>query len=98
MATYPYDSKRRTSALIKSLRTLVEKDPEQEVQGFAVPVLAAALEAVKQSMPNDPVVKSLVDIVSADFIGSGDVIRAADMLLIAEQLDAAIGPRPAFVA
>jgi hypothetical protein len=40
------------------------------------------------------VVKALVDLVSADHIGSGESLRAADMLVIAEQLEAAIGPRP----
>jgi hypothetical protein len=96
--TYPYTAKQRVEGLTKSLSKLVASDPEQQVQGFAVPVLAAALDDIKQALPTDPVVKSLVDLMSADAIGSGDPIRAADMLVIAEQLDAAIGRRPAFVA
>jgi len=40
----------------------------------------------------------LVDVVSADMIGSGDSIRAAVMLVVAEQLDAAIGNRPFAIA
>lgn len=95
MSGYPYDSKRRVTALIKSL---VQRDPEQEVQGIALPVLDAALGAIKQSKPDDPVVVALVDLMSADFIGSGDTVRAADMLVVAQQLSAAIGPRPMFVA
>jgi hypothetical protein len=95
---FPYKAKQRTEALIKSLDKLVASDPEQQVQGFAVPVLAAALEDIKQSMPQDPVVKALVDLMSADAIGSGDPIRAADLLVIVEQLDAAIGKRPIVVA
>jgi hypothetical protein len=91
---HPYKAKERVEALIKSLRTLIQKDPEQEVQGFALPVLDAALTDVKQAMPNDPVLRSLVDLFSADFIGAGEPVRAADMLLVAEQLDAAIGSRP----
>jgi hypothetical protein len=96
--TYPYDAKRRIEALIKSLQTLVKRDPEQEVQGLAIPVLDAVLASVKKTMPDDPVVRSLVDVVSADMIGSGDSIRAADMLVVAEQLDAAIGNHPFAVA
>lgn len=96
--SYPYKAKQRVESLIKSLETLVGSDPEQQVQGFAVPVLAAALDDVKQALPNDPVVEALVELVSADAIGSGDPIRAADMLIIARQLDAAIGRRPVFVA
>lgn len=42
--------------------------------------------------------KALVDLVSADAIGMGDPIRAADMLVIARQLDAAIGSTPPLIA
>ncbi len=61
---------------------------------MAIPVVAAALEAIKRSKPDDPVVAAIVDLFSADFIGAGETIRAADMLIVAEQLDAAIGPPP----
>jgi hypothetical protein len=96
--SYPYKAKQRVESLIKSLENLISSDPEQQIQGFAVPVLAAALDDVKQALPSDPVVTALTDLVSADAIGSGDVIRAADMLVIARQLDAAIGRRPVVVA
>lgn len=91
---YPYEAKRRIDALVSSLRTLHQRDPEQEVQGIALPVLAAALADIQASLPSDPVVMALVDLFSADFIGAGEPVRAADMLVIAEQLDAAIGPWP----
>lgn len=95
---YPYDAKRRVDALIKSLNTLVARDPEQEVQGIAIPVLDAALTEIKAAMPDDAVVRALVDLVSADHIDSGEALRAADMLVVAEQLDAVIGPRPIAIA
>ncbi|MGH3762945.1 hypothetical protein [Actinophytocola sp.] len=94
---YPYDAKQRVEALIRSLQTLIKRDPEQEVQGLAVPVLSATLDAIKRATPDDPVVGSLVELMSADFIGAGEPIRAADMLVVAEQLDAAIGSRPPLV-
>lgn len=97
MAKYPHEANRRVKALISSLQTLIARDPEQEVQGMAVPVLGAALEAIKQSKPDDPVVQALVELMSAEFIGAGEPIRAADMLVIAEQLSAAIGPPPVYV-
>jgi hypothetical protein len=93
-ADYPYDAKRRVEALIGSLKVLVARDPEQEVQGIALPVLDASLEAIKAAKPKDPVVLALVELMSADFIGAGEPVRAADMLVVAEQLDAAIGHRP----
>lgn len=95
---YPYKAKQRIEALIASMELVIKRDPEQEVQGIALPVLDAALQDVKQAIPEDPVVNSLVELMSADFIGSGDTIRAADMLVVAKQLDAAIGNRPMFVA
>lgn len=61
---YPYQAKRRVTALIASLQTLIKRDPEQEVQAIALPVLDAALTDVKQAMPDDPVVQSLVDLFS----------------------------------
>jgi hypothetical protein len=91
---YPYKAKDRVQALVGTLKTLVDRDPEQEVQGLALPVLDATLAAIKESMPDDPVVDAVAETFSADVIGSGETIRAADMLMIAEQLDAAIGDRP----
>lgn len=98
MNRYPHDAKRRVEALISSLRTLIRRDPEQEVQGLALQVLGASLDSIKRSLPNDPVATSVIDIFSATFIGVGETVRAADMLVIAEQLDAAIGPPPPMVA
>lgn len=95
---YPYEAKRRVEALIQSLKTMVTRDPEQEVQGLALPVLDATLTAIKEAVPDDPVVQSVAETFSADVIGSGEPIRAADMLLIAEQLDAAVGPWPISIA
>jgi hypothetical protein len=94
MMEYPHIAKRRIEALIKSLETVIWRDPEQEVQGLAIPVLDAALGDIRVALPDDPVVASLVDLVSADWIASGEAIRAADMLHVAQQLDAAIGDRP----
>jgi hypothetical protein len=53
--------------------------------------MAAALEPIKRSKPDDPVVLALVGLFSADFIGAGEPIRTADMLIVGEQLDAQSG-------
>lgn len=98
MSEYPYQARQRVDALINSLLTLIKRDPEQEVQGIALPVLDAALTDVKRAMPHDPVVQALVDLFSADFIGAGEPVRAADMLVVAQQLDAAIGHPPVVIA
>jgi hypothetical protein len=71
--------------------TLISRDPNSTVQGIAIPVLAATLEAVKKATPGDPVVRAVVDLLSADVIGKAEPTCAADMLVVAEQLDAGIG-------
>jgi hypothetical protein len=81
-------------ALISSTTTLVQRDPEQEVQGDGLVVADAAISAVKAALPDDPVVAAMPDLISADRIGSGEGLRAADLLVVAEQLSAAIGPPP----
>lgn len=98
MSDYPYDAKRRVEALIKTLRTLVARDPEQEVRGIALPVLDAALDDIWRVRPNDPVVAAVVEPVSVETIEAGEPLRAADLLVMAEQLDAAIGPYPIAIA
>ncbi|MFE9606830.1 hypothetical protein [Streptomyces hokutonensis] len=91
---YPYDAKQKIEALIETLETLTKKDPEQEIQGIALPVLDAVIESVRAALPGDPVVDAVRSIISADQIASGEPVRAADALVVAKQLDAAIGPRP----
>jgi hypothetical protein len=91
---YPYDAKRRVTALVDSLKILIAKDPEQEVQGIALSVVDAAIGSIKAARPNDPVVAAVAELFSADLIGTGEPARAADLLVVAQQLDAAVGPYP----
>ena len=95
---YPYDAKRQIESLVETLETLTKRDPEQEVQGFALPVLDAVIETVRTVLPDNPVVEAVRGILSPEQIASGEPIRAADALLVAKQLDAAIGPYPPVVA
>lgn len=94
MEEFPYDAKRRTEALIESMRALIARDPEQEIRGIALNVADAAIRAVKEAKPDDPVVSATAELFSADMIASGEGVRAADLLVVAQQLDAAIGPWP----
>jgi hypothetical protein len=45
---------------------------QTEVQGIALPVLDAALEAIKAALPNDPVVRAVAGIISPETIEAGD--------------------------
>jgi hypothetical protein len=77
---------------------LTRRDPEQEVQGIALPVLDAVIESVRTALPDDPVVQAVRGIVTPEQIALGEPVRAADALLVAKQLDAAVGPFPPVVA
>jgi hypothetical protein len=80
---------------MRALEEVVKKDPEQEVMGMALPVFDAVIEAIKDELGKDnPVVAAIAGVISADMIGAGEPVRAADALLVAQMLDAEIGPRP----
>lgn len=91
MEDYPYTAKRRIVALIKTLEAATQQDPEQEVRGIALPVLDDVIVDVKAVLSEDPVVKRVEDVISPQAIGRGEPVRAIDALLVARQLDAAIG-------
>jgi hypothetical protein len=95
---YPYEAKHKIVALIETLEPLTKRDPEQEVQGIALPVLDAVIEAACAARSDDPVVQSARGIITPEQIESGEPVRAADALLVAKQLDAAIGAYPPVVA
>lgn len=94
---FPYEAKRRVVALIETLEPMVKRDPEQEIRGVAVPVFEAALDVLKSALPHDPVVAAVVGAYAHE-IETGEPVRAVDALLVARQIDAAIGPYPIVVA
>jgi hypothetical protein len=91
---YPRAEKAKIIALVETLKMLVERDPEQEVQGIALPVLDAVLEATRRVCPDDAVVQAARSVISPEQIESGEPVRAADALLVAKQIDVAIGSEP----
>jgi hypothetical protein len=91
---YPRAAKAKITALVETLETLTNRDPDQEVQGIALPVLDAVIEAVRLVRPDDPAVKAARSIISPEQIESGEPVRAADALVVAKQLDVAIGSPP----
>jgi DNA-binding PucR family transcriptional regulator len=87
-----YWAHKRLDALIESMKALIEHDSEQEVRGIALEVVDAAIAAVKAVKPDDPVVAATSALFSADLIASGEGVRAADLLVVAQQLEAALDP------
>lgn len=99
MALTKRDAYRRVRALRQTLESSVAGDPEQEVQGLALPVLDAAFVAARQFLANDdPLAHVATDAVSAEMIEAGEPLRAVDALHVARQLEAALGePRSGVV-
>ena len=94
---YPYEAKRRVVALLEALGPASQRDPEQEIRGIAVPVLEATLDVLKGTLQDDPVVLAVVGAYEHE-IATGEPVRAVDALLVAKQIDAAIGPYPLVIA
>lgn len=92
---YPYEAKQRVTALIEAMATVLKQDPDLKVEGVAVPVLHAVIEAIKDGIGQDnPVVQSAAAVISPETVASGEAIRAADALIVARILDGEIGPYP----
>jgi hypothetical protein len=68
------------SGLRQQLSGLVDKDPEQDVRGIAIPVIDALVGEARSFLDDDPVVARVQDVLSA---GAFDgYVRAADLLLV----------------
>lgn len=73
--------------LHRDLQRLVDRDPEQEVQGVALPLVDAVVSEATRSLPASSTLgQQVVELVSLDSIEKGDPIRAADALLVVGQL------------
>ena len=89
------DAQKRAKRLYRDLKQIVERDPEQEVQGIALPVLDACLSAIRSVAADDPVLSTVQDVISAETIANGDPVRAVDALVVVGQVIAVIGSPPA---
>jgi len=93
------EARRILRALQRDLQKITARDPEQEVQGIAIPAVDAALAAIRDLIPESPVVSSIADVISPDAIDRGEPIRAVDVLLVVGILREALPqPRPAMPA
>lgn len=95
---YPYEAKAQIEALIETLSEMVKRQPDQTVQGVALPVLDAVLNSIQGVRPNNPVVVAARGVIRPEQVAAGEPVRAVDVLVVAKQLSAAIGPYPLVVA
>ncbi len=83
----PWQVRRQLDGLIKQLEGITKRDPEQEVQGIALPVLDAVISNAKTLIgDDDPVAKAAADVISPETIERGEPIRSVDALLVAQTL------------
>jgi hypothetical protein len=55
-----HEAANQASGLASRLKAIQARDPEQEVQGIAVPVVSAVLEAGRAFLPSDhPVISQI---------------------------------------
>ena len=77
----------RVLSLRNHLQTIVDKDPEQEVQGLALPVLDAVLTESSKLLPaGDVAVDASRGLITPGTVAAGEPMRAVDVLLVADQL------------
>jgi hypothetical protein len=95
MTEYPCAAKRHITALIESLRPVVQRHPNQMVDASIISILRVVLDTVKDDMPDNPIIAVIVD---RYWEAAGESVRADSLLLVAQQLDAAIGDAPPTVA
>lgn len=73
------------------LERIIDKDPEQEVRGLAIPVLDAIVEAVKQHLVHHEVAQQIAGIISVNAVAEGEPLRATDALIVVAALRTALG-------
>lgn len=91
------EAHRRVAGLRKTLEAMVRRDPEQEVQGMALPVVDACFEAARQHLwEDDPLRRVATEVITPEMIAdaSNEPLRALDALLVAQQLEAALFEMP----
>jgi hypothetical protein len=85
------EARGQLSSLQGQLARASAGDPEQEVRGMAVPVLAAIISEVKRVLVTSAVAASIEDVVTEQLI-SGEAVRAVDALVVVSALLEALPP------
>lgn len=81
---------RTLEGLRDELADLVEKDPEQDVRGIAIPAIDAVIDEAKTFIDDDPVVDRVQDVMAAEVFEG--YVRAQDVLIVVRILLDRVGP------
>jgi hypothetical protein len=66
----------------KTLQAIVDRDPEQEVRGIALPAIDALISYLRGQVGSDPVVDRIAEAISVDAVVDGEPLRAVDALVV----------------
>jgi hypothetical protein len=80
------EARGKVRALKATLQRLMERDPDQEVQGIALPVVDEVLAVGRTALPDQCLVAHLEDLITPELIESAEPVRAADALIVVDQL------------
>lgn len=75
----------------QTLRELVDRDPDQEARGIAVPALDAVIDEAKAFVEDDRVLQRIASVVSPAALADGEPVRAADALVVVSILSSRVG-------
>jgi hypothetical protein len=76
----------------RDLFAVVQRDPEQEIIGVALPVVDWVMSAARDLLGHrrNPLSEAMVDLISPDTCGGGVPVRAIDAWIVVGQLLAAL--------
>ena len=79
--------------LYRDLFLVIERDPEQEILGIAIPVVDATISEARERLRRSEhtLASHVVELISADTCSDGRPVRALDAWLVIGQLLAALG-------
>lgn len=83
--------------LYNDLLTVIERDPEQEILGIALPLVDCVIAAARHVLASSQhlLSRALVELISPATVQAGTPIRALDAWLVIGQLRAALAtPQP----
>jgi hypothetical protein len=98
MSAFPYKAKQRVESLIKALEPMAKRNPEHQLRGPVLGVFVATVQTTREALPSDPVVAAITEAISPAAVEAGETVNVDEALLLAHQLDAAIGARPVVIA
>jgi hypothetical protein len=85
--------RKQVDELYSALQQRTDRDPDDEVGTWAIPVINVVLKEVRRRLPEDPIVGAISDLNSTEIAESQtDPVRAVDALLVAGQLRARLEP------